>query len=189
LLAHTYFCPLPPALTAIWNDTSSERLLPSKLEDFDRVDRVRARVDVIFIGSTAMRRDHQRHPRRQIPAHAEGVRRATRLATFEGCTLSRVVRAAAGSVVQAMHRDSMRRMGGGREPEQAEFVQMVIDRRWRPSSCSRSVPFRGWSDRQGGAEREHRGQAATACKACITHALIENGSDHEPARRAGAADR
>ncbi|MFH9959025.1 RibD family protein [Streptomyces roseolus] len=42
------------------DDTSSERLLLSNSEDFDRVDEVRASCDAILIGATTMRRDNPR---------------------------------------------------------------------------------------------------------------------------------
>ncbi|MFE1271277.1 RibD family protein [Streptomyces sp. NPDC058758] len=42
------------------DDTSSERLLLSNPEDFDRVDQVRAESDAILIGATTMRRDNPR---------------------------------------------------------------------------------------------------------------------------------
>ncbi|WP_030220471.1 RibD family protein [Streptomyces bikiniensis] len=42
------------------DDTSSERLLLSNAEDFDRVDQVRAESDAILIGATTMRRDNPR---------------------------------------------------------------------------------------------------------------------------------
>ncbi|MFE5884381.1 RibD family protein [Streptomyces hydrogenans] len=42
------------------DDTSSERLLLSNAEDFDRVDQVRAESDAILIGANTMRRDNPR---------------------------------------------------------------------------------------------------------------------------------
>ncbi|MES9558789.1 MULTISPECIES: dihydrofolate reductase family protein [unclassified Streptomyces] len=42
------------------DDTSSDRLLLSNSEDFDRVDQVRAGVDAILIGANTMRRDNPR---------------------------------------------------------------------------------------------------------------------------------
>ncbi|MEU4506752.1 dihydrofolate reductase family protein [Streptomyces sp. NPDC024089] len=42
------------------DDASSERLLLSNSEDFDRVDQVRAGVDAILIGANTMRRDNPR---------------------------------------------------------------------------------------------------------------------------------
>ncbi|MFD4756878.1 RibD family protein [Streptomyces sp. NPDC058426] len=42
------------------DDTSSQRLLLSNSEDFDRVDQVRAESDAILIGATTMRKDNPR---------------------------------------------------------------------------------------------------------------------------------
>ncbi|MEU9858638.1 dihydrofolate reductase family protein [Streptomyces sp. NPDC047974] len=42
------------------DDTSSERLLLSNAQDFDRVDQVRAESDAILIGANTMRRDNPR---------------------------------------------------------------------------------------------------------------------------------
>ncbi|MFC8270378.1 RibD family protein [Streptomyces cinereoruber] len=42
------------------DDTSSERLLLSNAEDFDRVDQVRAESDAILIGANTVRRDNPR---------------------------------------------------------------------------------------------------------------------------------
>jgi 5-amino-6-(5-phosphoribosylamino)uracil reductase len=42
------------------DDTSSERLLLSNTDDFDRVDEVRASCDAILIGATTMRKDNPR---------------------------------------------------------------------------------------------------------------------------------
>ncbi|MFE9637024.1 RibD family protein [Streptomyces sp. NPDC006463] len=42
------------------DDTSSDRLLLSNADDFDRVDEVRASVDAILIGATTMRKDNPR---------------------------------------------------------------------------------------------------------------------------------
>ncbi|MFF8918413.1 RibD family protein [Streptomyces sp. NPDC015032] len=42
------------------DDTSSDRLLLSNADDFDRVDEVRASCDAILIGATTMRRDNPR---------------------------------------------------------------------------------------------------------------------------------
>jgi riboflavin-specific deaminase-like protein len=42
------------------DDTTTDRLLLSNAEDFERVDEVRASVDAILIGATTMRRDNPR---------------------------------------------------------------------------------------------------------------------------------
>ncbi|WP_203949956.1 dihydrofolate reductase family protein, partial [Planotetraspora thailandica] len=42
------------------DDAGPERLLLSSGEDFDRVDAVRADVDAILLGATAVRRDNPR---------------------------------------------------------------------------------------------------------------------------------
>ncbi|GII33437.1 dihydrofolate reductase family protein [Planotetraspora mira] len=42
------------------DDAGPERLLLSSGEDFDRVDAVRAEVDAILLGATAVRRDNPR---------------------------------------------------------------------------------------------------------------------------------
>ncbi|MGW2082122.1 RibD family protein [Streptomyces sp. NPDC001939] len=42
------------------DDTSSDRLLLSNADDFDRVDQVRAESDAILIGATTMRKDNPR---------------------------------------------------------------------------------------------------------------------------------
>ncbi|MER7505150.1 dihydrofolate reductase family protein [Nonomuraea pusilla] len=55
------------------DDTSPERLLLSNVQDFDRVDQVRAESDAILIGATTMRRDN---PRLLVNSEARRAQRA-----------------------------------------------------------------------------------------------------------------
>jgi 5-amino-6-(5-phosphoribosylamino)uracil reductase len=58
------------------DDTSSERLLLSNAEDFDRVDAVRAECDAILVGASTLRRDNPRllvnSPERRAARTARG---------------------------------------------------------------------------------------------------------------------
>ncbi|MBN6052816.1 dihydrofolate reductase family protein [Nonomuraea sp. RK-328] len=55
------------------DDTTPERLLLSNVQDFDRVDQVRAESDAILIGATTMRRDN---PRLLVNSEARRAERA-----------------------------------------------------------------------------------------------------------------
>jgi riboflavin-specific deaminase-like protein len=57
------------------DDTNDARLMLSNLEDFDRVDEVRASVDAILVGANTIRRDNPRLLVRSVKRQEERVRR------------------------------------------------------------------------------------------------------------------